>query len=276
MTWIEVTEVNPEAQWPSIEAGLRSWGASGTIEGVVGLVSPEHVALFHDFMNLCDEIGLDFVPAIEATTTAMGRVTGSDGKIYRDLASREGWERVADAMSVAVSITGSSLVGLDIDRAAKGYVLGFVELDLAGLARGIRQLPHGVDVLLYPTIESSNLIRARRQLELTRVFLAELPEVYLVDATMGSRGRYGEVVAGLNHDNLVELNDEFYGPGRPLFHLFWAYGNDRFWRDDELIGLLWGTVHDPDVGIIYPGAARFAEAAESLGAIFQRARDGRP
>lgn len=260
--WLEVNTSRASVVADAI-AGIYEWGKHPAVTTVIVSTTPGRETLFAMLLPVCQAAGLTLTPGIK-TAGALPPVTvPGETRTYRQFDDVPGWSRIADSVCLAALYAESRVVVLESESAIIGHVKGHVPIDPVKLARCLGQLSGNIRILWYPTITSGYADRQARQASVLRLLLGERLNVLFFDNSIDRPRAYEGDYAKKNRASLLHLN----AAGR-LYRLLYCYGpGSRFWMDEAVVSLIVGAVSPSDWAVLYPGAARFKEAAEKIGSL---------
>lgn len=261
--WVEVNTLRETVVNDAI-AGIEEWGTHPTVTTVIVSTAPGRETLYSTLLPVCERAGLTLIPGIK-TAGALPRVSvEGETRSYRQLDDVAGWSLIAGSVARAALYAESPIVLLENESAVIGHTKGLIEIDDATMSRALRQLPHGLTLVWYPTVTSGYEDRQARQLVIVRMILAEHPNVLFTDNSIDRPRAFLGAYATKNHATLRALSD------RSFYRLLYCYGpGSNFWMDDAIVPLIVGAVQAGDWAVLYPGAARFGEAAEKIGPLLK-------
>lgn len=258
--WLEVNTLRASVVADAI-AGINEWGKHPAVTTIIVSTTPGRETLFATLLPVCQGAGLTLIPGIKTHQALPPVMVAGETRTYRQFDDIGGWAMIADSVRLAALYAESRAVVLENESAIIGYVKGHVPVDPVKLAHGLRRLPDNIRILWYPTITSGYADRQARQADVLRVLLGERLNVAFFDNSIDRPRAYEGDYAKKNRASLLHLN----AAGR-LYRLLYCYGpGSRFWMDEAIVPLIVGAVSPPDWAVLYPGAVRFKEAAESIG-----------
>lgn len=258
--WVECN--TPATDFDAVADGIRLWGKCKAVSGIIVATEPGKgkEEMFVDATAACEEAGKTLIPGLKLSPALRG--------VFDNYM---GWCDFADSVVLTCQHAKSSIVVVEGESAAKGYVEGAEEdVNLAKVARGLRQLPAGITVLWYPALTYINYEKwapqHNRQLAIMRLLLSEHLRSSFIDTSIGMPSGYWDQRVRANEAALRALFAEFHrGGGWTSYRKLWCMGG-KYWRYDQIPRLVADAIRGNDVAILWPGFANWSEAAEEIGA----------
>ena len=174
----------------------------------------------------------------------------------------DGWARIGKELADMAQRTDSKVVVLENESAAEKYRLGTEGIDWPAFHKCLAQLPSDLTIWWYPAVVGPDVDTQNRMASLCESVAACCASVVFIDTSRSgprvdyhwsveARKRLEAVVK--DADGSITPVQYFYGPG------------SQYWMDEDIPKAL--EAAGSDQVIIYPGAARWVEAAKVFVAV---------
>ena len=175
------------------------------------------------------------------------------------------WERLAREIALVARVCGQKRVLLDNETALAPFLKGNAELDERRLRTALSLLPKDIQIIWYPAMYWVVPQQRQKSEWLCRIVAEEL-DCRLVDASFGDR----TWSAAGPTETRQKLEAFSRNPTLPIVWFGrWPGSNCPYWEYDQ-VGEVLDLLAGRDECLVYPGMARFQEAAERLGPLVRQ------
>ena len=237
--WIEV---NKREAVDAAVAGLLEW--SHIADTAIVTTVPGELDIYDEISGRVPE--LQIIPGLK-----------TNDLLRKGFDNMEGWERIGHKLEDMAQRCGSDTVVLENESAVRKYGLGNETLDWDTFRKAMEELPRDREIIWYPAITGADDESQNRMQKLCCAVVKHHPRVTLVD-----RGFSNPAAVRWNWSKEARLRLALIGA--PTIPMLYFYGPDEdYWQDEQIHKALEHVKKAAEV-IIYPGAARFEDAAKGI------------
>ncbi len=227
--WIEVGGDSP-AELGNIVAGLEIWRQ--VTDTAIVSVNPGRSGLYSVLRRRVP--GMRIVPGLKTWP------------LLKTFDSESGWESIAKELTRIAEVSGARTVLLENETAIRPYLEGKVDVDLAGLRRGLEKLPRDLEIIWYPGIHGEAKLKHARSTAVCELVATVCRGVRFTDTDSAGPNAGRQWWAGQARRQMRTLSS-----GRPTLPILYTCGG-RFWRPQQILAAL-ARVENTDA-IIYTGS----------------------